>query len=476
MICISTSEAAAYTFLFPFVPFMVKSFGVEEEDVGLYSGWIASSFMLGQLFSSFLWGWASDRIGIRPVMLFGLACTIICTILFGFASDLAQAITARFVLGILNGNVGVVKTFIGLITDESNEAEAFGYMALCWGFGSIIGPTVGGLLAQPATKYSSVFTEGSIFATFPFLLPCLATAVIPAVGLCVGLRYLPEPHRAGAHARTPAAADGATGRKSERESGTELGCLPLMEAAAADNAALYGADDDEAVASGPPASAGTGAGVESTSLHGGEQMPAAGPATLALNGKEDAATQRCFAAGATAHGRSADSSAERASGPGQPWWRRGNARSFQVPFPPFLSPPPGLPAADGSPEGARRNRRRRGPAPRARGPLHRQARSFPAARFRPHPRCGPPRKPSQRRVGCQRLGEKGLAAAAAPPRLSRRVRALGLRPVPHRAGPAACAARNSAATRRLRAGWRSFFAVVAFVYTCPRECCLRACL
>jgi hypothetical protein len=38
-ICILTSEASCYSYMFPFIPFMVRGFGVEEENVGYYSGW-----------------------------------------------------------------------------------------------------------------------------------------------------------------------------------------------------------------------------------------------------------------------------------------------------------------------------------------------------------------------------------------------------------------------------------------------------
>eukprot|EP00292_Cryptomonas_paramecium_P023125 CAMPEP_0113672034 /NCGR_PEP_ID=MMETSP0038_2-20120614/6033_1 /TAXON_ID=2898 /ORGANISM="Cryptomonas paramecium" /LENGTH=187 /DNA_ID=CAMNT_0000588247 /DNA_START=108 /DNA_END=667 /DNA_ORIENTATION=- /assembly_acc=CAM_ASM_000170 len=167
VVCLMTSEATAYTCLFPFVPFMVRTFDVDEENVGLYSGWIASSFMIGQLMTAFLWGWLSDRIGVRPVMLLGLGSTVVCTILFGFCMNLTQAIIARFTLGFLNGNVGVAKTFVGLITDETNEARAFGMMSVCWGAGSIIGPSIGGLLAQPANQFPDAFPPGSLFAVYP---------------------------------------------------------------------------------------------------------------------------------------------------------------------------------------------------------------------------------------------------------------------------------------------------------------------
>ena len=131
---------------------MVRSFGIAEQDVGSYSGWVASSFALGQFLGSFWWGRISDKIGIRPVMLFGLFCTAASTAVFGFASNLWTAISIRFIAGILNGNIGVVKTFIGLITDETNEAQAFGVLALCWGGGGIIGPFLGGMLSEPASK------------------------------------------------------------------------------------------------------------------------------------------------------------------------------------------------------------------------------------------------------------------------------------------------------------------------------------
>lgn len=43
-----TTEAISFQYLFPFVPFMVRGFGIREEDVGFYAGWIASAFMVGQ--------------------------------------------------------------------------------------------------------------------------------------------------------------------------------------------------------------------------------------------------------------------------------------------------------------------------------------------------------------------------------------------------------------------------------------------
>jgi len=65
-----------------------------------------------------MWGWLSDKLGRRPVLLFGVCATIACELLFGFSQNFAWAIVARFLWGILNGNIGVGKTYI-------SEASSF---------------------------------------------------------------------------------------------------------------------------------------------------------------------------------------------------------------------------------------------------------------------------------------------------------------------------------------------------------------
>ena len=35
------------------------------------------------------------------------------------------------------GNTGVVKTYLGELTDSTNQAKIFGYMGFTWGLGSI---------------------------------------------------------------------------------------------------------------------------------------------------------------------------------------------------------------------------------------------------------------------------------------------------------------------------------------------------
>ena len=61
---------------------MVKSFGVPAEDISYYAGITGASFSLSQFFTGVMWGRLSDRIGRKPVILFGLTGTLTSLVLF----------------------------------------------------------------------------------------------------------------------------------------------------------------------------------------------------------------------------------------------------------------------------------------------------------------------------------------------------------------------------------------------------------
>ena len=59
---------------------------------------------------------------------------------------------------------------------------------------SILGPALGGALAQPVQNYPSLFDQGSLFDTYPFLLPNLVCVCILGCGVIVGTLFLEETH------------------------------------------------------------------------------------------------------------------------------------------------------------------------------------------------------------------------------------------------------------------------------------------
>lgn len=108
---------------------------------------------------------------------------------------------ARSLSGLLNGSVGVSKTYLGEICDSSNVARVFSYIGLMWGFGSIAGSALGGLLARPAKQYPKVFSQTGIFADHPYLIPNFLAALITLIGFILCFFFLTENERK-AHAPT----------------------------------------------------------------------------------------------------------------------------------------------------------------------------------------------------------------------------------------------------------------------------------
>ncbi|KAJ7220196.1 major facilitator superfamily domain-containing protein [Mycena pura] len=198
ILLVQISEPIASQSIYPYINQLISELditGGDEKKVGYYAlADIESLFFLTESVTILQWSRASDRIGRKPILmigLFGTAASILC---FGLSRTFWALVLSRCLCGLLNGNIGVMKSAMGDLTDRSNRAEGYAFMPIVWAIGASVGPLIGGSLARPSDRFPNLFS-GRFWQGFPYFLPCLVTGSFVFLAWFVVLVFFKEkPH------------------------------------------------------------------------------------------------------------------------------------------------------------------------------------------------------------------------------------------------------------------------------------------
>ncbi|KAL2134959.1 hypothetical protein VTI74DRAFT_10280 [Chaetomium olivicolor] len=170
---------------------MIASFGVEKNEIARWAGFTGAIFSVSQSMTAVAWGRASDKFGRKPVILTGLASTMVCFLIWGMSTSLPMAITVRAIMGGGNGNVGIIRTMVAeMVPERELQPRAFSMMPLVWSIGSVFGPAFGGFFAQPAKQYPDLFGKIDFFKRYPFVLPNLMACCVFSISFMTALLFL----------------------------------------------------------------------------------------------------------------------------------------------------------------------------------------------------------------------------------------------------------------------------------------------
>ncbi|KAH8993663.1 major facilitator superfamily domain-containing protein [Lactarius deliciosus] len=165
--------------------------GGDERKVGYYAGFIVSLYFAAEAVTVLQWSRLSDYVGRKPVLLCGLLGTIVASILFGLSRSFTALVFSRCLHGMLNGNIGVMKSMMAELTDETNMARGFSLIPVTWAVGGTIGPFIGGVLSRPQDHWPNVFSH-PFWGEYPYFLPCLATAAYSLLSFILAAIFLKE--------------------------------------------------------------------------------------------------------------------------------------------------------------------------------------------------------------------------------------------------------------------------------------------
>ncbi|MEK4647844.1 MFS transporter [Exiguobacterium sp. FSL W8-0210] len=138
----------------PVTPTIMNELNISGATVG----YMVSAFAFAQLILSPLAGRAVDKYGRKPMIIIGLFIFSMSELLFGlgqsvevlFASRILGGVSAAFIMP-------AVTAFIADITTNETRPKALGYMSAAISTGFIIGPGIGGFLADLGTRMPFFF-------------------------------------------------------------------------------------------------------------------------------------------------------------------------------------------------------------------------------------------------------------------------------------------------------------------------------
>ncbi|OFI47688.1 multidrug MFS transporter [Floricoccus penangensis] len=111
--------------------------------------WVFSIYLLTSAMVTPIYGKLADKIGRKPVFIFGTLIFIIGSALCGFSNSMMTLILARAVQGIGAGAMMPVSlTIIADMYSPEKRAKIIGLTSTAWGIASIVGPMAGGLIVD----------------------------------------------------------------------------------------------------------------------------------------------------------------------------------------------------------------------------------------------------------------------------------------------------------------------------------------
>jgi EmrB/QacA subfamily drug resistance transporter len=116
--------------------------------IRIYS-WVFSVFLLTSTVSMPIWGRLADQLGRRRTYLIGLGLFLAGSALSGLSQSMGQLILFRAIQGLGAGSlITIGMTIIGDLYGLERRAKMQGYFSGVWGVASLVGPLLGGVLAD----------------------------------------------------------------------------------------------------------------------------------------------------------------------------------------------------------------------------------------------------------------------------------------------------------------------------------------
>ncbi|MGE7931397.1 MFS transporter [Viridibacillus arvi] len=161
--------------IMPVVPFLVQPYTSSPGEQAIVVTLLTSIYAVCVFFAAPVLGALSDKYGRRPLLLVCLFGSAIGYLVFGIGGALWVLFAGRIIEGITGGSISTIFAYFADIIPPEQRTKYFGWVSAVVGVGTVIGPTLGGLLAK-----------------FGYSVPMYFGAIITLLNVVYGIFYMPE--------------------------------------------------------------------------------------------------------------------------------------------------------------------------------------------------------------------------------------------------------------------------------------------
>ncbi len=146
-------DAMGIGLIMPVMPdLMVEVGGGTLGAAALWGGLLSTSFAAMQFLFGPVVGGLSDRFGRRPILLVSLVAMAADYLLMAVAGTIWLLFIGRIIGGITAATHSTANAYIADISKPEDKSANFGLIGAAFGLGFVLGPLIGGLLAEYGTR------------------------------------------------------------------------------------------------------------------------------------------------------------------------------------------------------------------------------------------------------------------------------------------------------------------------------------
>ncbi|HEX5184361.1 MAG TPA: MFS transporter [Allosphingosinicella sp.] len=146
-------DAIGFGIVLPVLPNLIVHLAhVALPQATRIAGYMLVAYAGAQFFAGPVLGNLGDRFGRRPVLLFSMIAFSLDYGLMAAAPTIGWLFVGRFIAGIAGASYSPANAVLADVTAPEKRGGVFGLMGAAFGFGFILGPALGGLLAGLGTR------------------------------------------------------------------------------------------------------------------------------------------------------------------------------------------------------------------------------------------------------------------------------------------------------------------------------------